>query len=74
MRRMALFVVAISTAWSGSVVSADVYVAPEAKLRPGIGWICAHCTERIVGDFDGDGLLDRGLYYERTRPHTRCDD
>ena len=74
MRRVGLLVVAISFAWSGSVASADIYVPPEAKLRPGIGWICARWTERISGDFNGDGRLDRGLYHDRTRPHTRCDE
>jgi hypothetical protein len=66
MRPVALLVVAISFAWSGSVASADIYVPPEAKLRPGIGWICAQWTERISGDLNGDGRLDHGLYYDRT--------
>jgi hypothetical protein len=53
---------------------ADPPATQPARLRPRIGWICARWTERLRGDVDGDGRVDRILSFVRTEPNSTCDE
>lgn len=51
---------------------ADEPMPIAAHDRARIGWVCAYWSERVVGDFDGNGRADHAVFYDLAPRTRRC--
>jgi hypothetical protein len=73
--RLVTGVVAGALAFSIAVAPvglADETVPSKADFRPSLGWTCF--PDRVAGDFDGDGVLDHAVVWDRVERGTLCDE
>jgi hypothetical protein len=57
---------------TGGWAAADEVAPRPAHDRPRLGWICSYWSQRVRGDFNGDGRMDRAVFYDLAGPSRRC--